>query len=117
MFILVPGETAGFYYQSTLAWRQCLSPSFRMQGEKKELIKAIAYGSSLARGHKRAVPWTPLVPGNPSSPDLLHPWLSALWLSCDDSWSLLTLTSLGGFKQKDLTFSFKSQLNPEADSA
>lgn len=35
MFILVPGETAGFSHRSTLAWRQCLSPSFQMQGEKK----------------------------------------------------------------------------------
>lgn len=77
----------------------------------------MARGSSLARDHKRAAPWTPSVPGNPSSPDLLHPWLSALCLSCHDSWHLLALTSLGGFKHKDLIFSFKSQLDQEVDSA
>lgn len=62
-------------------------------------------------------PWNPSVPGNPSNPDLFHPWLSAPCLSCDDSWSLLALTSLGDFKHKDLIFSFKAELDPEADSA
>lgn len=86
------------------------SSSLWTLGEKKsELIDAIACSSSLARSHKRAAPWTPL-------PDLLYPWLSARCLSCFDSWSLLALTSLGRFKHKDLTFSFKSHLDPEVDS-
>lgn len=84
--------------------------SCQAQGEKKvcsqmQLFMAPCWPEAILG--KRATPWTPC-PWVPLQAYLLQPWILASCPSCDDSWSLLALTSLRGFKHKEFIFSFKS---------